>query len=226
MPLSEVAEGVWTDTHPVRIVGMPLSTTMTLLRLPQGDLVVHSPIALTDDRRREVDALGQVRHLVAPNLYHHRWLVEWAAAYPDAELHVAQGLPKKRHDLPAPRVRTLESGAAFSDALEVMPIDGCRLGEVLLFYRPARVLLVADLVHNIGRPEGAWPRFYTKAMGFYDRVAQSRMLRWTAYSDPAAARRSVDRVLAWDFTTVIVGHGTPVTAGAKDTLAEALSWLG
>lgn len=227
MPLSELAEGVWTDTHPVRIVGMPLSTTMTVLRLPDGDVVVHSPIALTDERRQAVEALGPVRHLVAPNLFHHRWLGDWATAYPAAALHVPLGLPKKRHDLPADRVRTLSSEpGAFADTLEVVPIEGCRLGEIALFYRPARVLLVADLVHNIGRPEGGWTRFYTKTMGFYDRVAQSRMLRWTAYSDATTARQSVDRVLAWDFSTIIVGHGTPVTAGAKAALTDALSWLG
>lgn len=226
MALREIAEGVWIETHPVRIVGMPLSTTMTVLRLSEGDLVVHSPVALTEERRRAVEALGSVRHLIAPNLFHHQWLMEWATAYPAADLHVPRGLPKKRADLPASRVRTLDSAAVFRDALDVVPIDGCRLGETAVYYRPARVLLVADLVHNIGRPEGGWTRFYTTTMGFYDRVAQSRVLRWTAYSDTAAARRSVDRVLSWDFSTVVVGHGTPVRDGAKDALAAALSWLG
>lgn len=225
MPLSEIAEGVWIETHPVRIVGMQLSATMTVLRLSAGELVVHSPVALTDERRRAVAALGNVRHLVAPNLFHHQWLMDWATEYPDADLHVPRGLPKKREDLPPSRVRTLDS-AAFAGALEVVPIDGCRLGETAVFYRPARVLIVADLVHNVGRPEGGWARFYTKTMGFYDRVAQSRVLRWTAYSDTAAARRSVDRILDWDFSTIVVGHGTPVTTGAKDAFASALAWLG
>ncbi|HEU5077465.1 MAG TPA: DUF4336 domain-containing protein [Polyangiaceae bacterium] len=226
MPLSSVAEGVWTDTDPVRIVGMPLSATMTLLHLNEGELLVHSPVALTEERRQAIAALGTVSHLVAPNLFHHQWIMDWALAYPAAELHVPYGLPKKRQDLPASRVKTLEAGAEFAGALEVLPIDGCRLGETALLYQPARVLLVADLVHNIGRPDGAWTRFYTQTMGFYDRVAQSRVLRWTAYSDTAAARRSADRILDWDFSTLVVGHGTPVRQGAKDALREALSWLG
>ncbi|HEY6722691.1 MAG TPA: DUF4336 domain-containing protein [Polyangiaceae bacterium] len=226
MPLSEIAAGVWTETHPVRIVGTQLSTTMTVLRLSEGELAVHSPVALTEERRRSVDALGSVRQLVAPNLFHHQWLREWATTYPGAELRVPHGLPKKRPDLPADRVRPLDAAAVFADAIEIAPIDGCRLGETAVYYRPARVLLVADLVHNIGRPEAGWTRFYTKTMGFYDRVAQSRVLRWTAYSDAAAARRSLEHVLEWDFTTIVVGHGTPVRDHAKDTLAGALRWLG
>lgn len=226
MPLSKVAESVWTDTSPVRIVGTKLSATMTVLCLPGGDLVVHSPGALSDERRRSVDALGTVRHLMAPNLFHDKWLGEWAAAYPSAELHVPAGLAKKRRDLPGDRLKSLEAGPAFTDTLELVPIEGCRLGETVVFYRPARVLVVADLVHNIGRPEGTWTRLYTKAMGFYDRLALSRALRWTAFSNGAAARRSVDRVLALDFDSVIVGHGTPVHEDAKAALASALEWLG
>ena len=92
-------------------------------------------------------------------------------------------------------------------------------------YAPARALVVADLVHNVGRPEGAWTRFYTRTMGFYDRVALSRVIRWVGFSDRAAARASVDAVLARDFDRLVVGHGAPLAAGAKEALAAAYAWL-
>lgn len=66
---------------------------------------------------------------------------------------------------------------------------------------------------------------HTKAMGFYDRVALSRMIRWTAFSDRAAARRSIDQLSALPFDRVIVGHGTPVQTGAKEAIANAFHWL-
>ena len=62
-------------------------------------------------------------------------------------------------------------------------------------------------------------------MGFYDRLALSRMLRWAGVSDRSALRRSVDRVLALPFDRLIVGHGAPVTGGAKEALAAACAWL-
>jgi hypothetical protein len=61
--------------------------------------------------------------------------------------------------------------------------------------------------------------------GLYDRVAISKALRWTSFSDKAAARRSVDALLALPFRNLIVGHGTPVTEGAKDALRGAFAWL-
>jgi hypothetical protein len=104
-------------------------------------------------------------------------------------------------------------------------IDGFRLDETVLVHQPSATAIVADLVHNVGQPGGAWSKFYTKAMGFYDRVALSRMIRWTSFSDRAAARRSLDALLALPFDRLIVGHGVPLSDGAKDALADAFSWL-
>ena len=109
--------------------------------------------------------------------------------------------------------------------VDELPIAGFRLQESVLLYAPARALVVADLVHNIGRPAHGWTRMYSRMMGFYDRVALSRAIRWGAFSDRAAARRSVDELLARAFDGLVVGHGAPVATGGRDALAAAYAWL-
>jgi len=218
-------DGVWLASDPVRIVGMRLSATMALLRLGDGSLLVYSPVALTPERRAAVEALGRVAHVYAPSLYHHRWAVDWAAAFPSARVHAPARLAKREPDLRIDRALGSAAEPAFTGVLDEVHIDGCRLDETVLFYRPARTLVVADLVHNVGRPDGAWARLYTRAMGFYDRVALSRMLRWAAFSDRAAARKSLDAVLALPLERLVVGHGEPLAAGAKEALAAAYAWL-
>ena len=225
MQLTQFDEGVWVDSQPVSIVGMELTTTMTVLRLRDGELLLYSPISLTPERQAAVSALGRVAHLYAPNLFHHLYVGAWAAAFPDARLHAAEGLTKKRKDLRIDRVHGGPREPAFTDLVDEVRIEGCRLGETALVFRPARLLLVADLVHNVGRPQGAWTKLYTRAMGFYDRVALSRVLRWTAFSDRSAARRSIDQLLGMPFERAIVGHGTPLRAGAKEALTSAFAWL-
>lgn len=222
--LSPLAEGVWVDRDPVTFLGLHLSVNMTVLKLPDGSLVLYSPIRLTPERRASIDALGPVAHLYAPNVMHHSWLGEWAAAYPSARVHAPPGLEKKRRELRVERVHGSPE-PAFDGALDEVRIEGFRLEESVLVHRASQTLVVADLVQNIGRPEHAWTRFYTTAMGFYDRVALSRFIRWTAFSDRQAARRSLDAVLALPFEHLIVGHGTPVTSGAKAALAAAYAWL-
>jgi len=223
--LTPLADGVWIDTAPVSILGTRLTATMTVLRLGDGSLLLHSPLALTPERRAAVEALGAVAHLYAPNLYHHLRIGEWAAAFPRARLHAPASLARKRPDLRIDRSHDTAPEPAFAGIIDELPIAGLRLGESVLVHRPSRTLVVADLVHNIGTPQGAWTKLYTRAMGFYDRVALSRMLRFTAFSDRAAARRSLDALLALSFERVVVGHGAPIDAGAREALAGAYAWL-
>jgi hypothetical protein len=166
-----------------------------------------------------------VAHLYAPNLYHHLHIGEWAAAFPSARLHAPAGLAKKRGDLRIDRDHNAAPEPAFAGVVDELRIEGFRLEESVLFYRPASTLGVADLVHNIGRPQHRWTKFYTRRMGFYDRVALSRMIRWTAFSDRAAARRSLDELLSRSFDRLIVGHGAPLAAGGREALVTAYSWL-
>jgi hypothetical protein len=153
------------------------------------------------------------------------WLGDWTAAFPDACVHALGTLRKKRPELRIDRVHGAESASGFDELIDELHIDGCRLKETVLLYRPTRTLIVADLVHNIGRPDDGWTKIYTRSMGFYDRVALSRVLRWTAFSDHAAARRSLDALLALPFERLVVGHGTPLARAAPEALADAYAWL-
>lgn len=224
--LRPFGEGVWLSTDPVRILGMKLTATMAVLRLRDEGLLLWSPVAMTAERRAAVEALGSVAHLYAPNLYHHLHIGEWAAAYPSARLHAPADLAGKRPDLRIDRVHGAADGREdFSDTIDELPIDGFRLQESVLVHRPTRALLVADLVHAVGRPQHGWTVAYTKMMGFYDRVALSRMIRWSAFSDRSAARRSLDALLELSFDRLIVGHGEPLETGAHAAVRAAFEWL-
>jgi hypothetical protein len=224
-PLTRLAEGVWLASEPVRIIGMRLSATMTVLELPRSELLLYSPVAMTPGRRAAVEELGTVTHLYAPNTYHHVWIGQWVEAFPAARVHAPAALRKQRPELRINRAHDVEPLRGLDATLDEVHIDGFALGESVLHHRPSGTLLVADLVHNIGRPTHTWTSLYSRAMGFYDRVAISRAIRWGAFRDHAAARRSVDRVLACSFDRLVVGHGAPIDGGAHEALVTAYEWL-
>ena len=223
------AEGVWRAQAPVRFLGLQLTSTMVVLRLADRSLLVFSPLALTPQRRAAVDALGTVAHLYAPNLFHHLWIGDWAAAFPAAHVHAPPGLTKKHPGLRVDRWHGPGSDPApeltASGGIEELPVDGFRLRETALFHHPTRTLVVADLLQNIGRPTHGWTTTYARLMGFYDRTALSRFIRWTAFNDRKAARRSVDALLDRAGERLIVGHGEPLVTGGHDALAGAYAWL-
>jgi hypothetical protein len=222
--LSAFADGVWYDTGASRFLGMRLTATMTVLRVGDG-LLVHSPVQMTPERRAAVEAIGRVAHLFAPNTFHHQWLGEWSQTFPGATVHAPSELAGKRPDLRIDRFHDQGSECDFGGVITEARILGFRLRETALIYRPGRTVVVTDLVHNIGRPTHAWTKLYSRVMGFYDRVAMSRVLRWSSFDDKGAARESVDALLGHEFDGLIVGHGDPIPLIGREALARATSFL-
>jgi hypothetical protein len=180
---------------------------------------------MTPERSAAVAALGEVGHLYAPNTFHHAWIGQWAGAHPRAVVHGPAALRRKRSDLTIGRAHDAPDAGVIDDAVLEVHVDGFRMEETLLLHRRSDSLIVTDLFHNIGTPPERWTKVYATAMGFYGRVALSRAIRWTAFRDARAARRSVDEVLAQPFSRIVVGHGAPIVDDAKVSMAEALAFL-
>jgi hypothetical protein len=139
-------------------------------------------------------------------------------------VHAPEALVNKRKDLRIDRVHGSGSDAFGGELVEI-PVAGFRLRETAIVHVPSRTAIVTDLVHNVGRPADRWTKIYAKLMGFYDRVALSRMLRWTAFDDRGAARQSIDTLLSASFEGLIVGHGTPIATHGPELLATAMEFL-
>jgi hypothetical protein len=204
---------------------MRLTATMAVVEMAKGSLLLFSPVEMTPERREAVESLGTVAHLYAPNTFHHLWIGAWAKAYPGAKVHAPRALRAKRPDLPIAREHDHGASDDLSAVFDEIHIDGFVLEETALVHRPSGTLMVADLVHNVGRPKHLWTAMYSRAMGFYDRVAISRAIRWTAFHDRAAARRSIDTISGCNFDRLVVGHGPPISTGARAALLGAYSWL-
>src|SRR5688572_26304344 len=98
--LEPFADDVWTTHRPQRFWGLECGTRMTVVRLSDGGLFVHCPVALDAALRRELDALGPVKVVVASSLFHHLYVMDFVRAYPDATVWACPGLHKKRPDVP------------------------------------------------------------------------------------------------------------------------------
>ena len=67
--LTAIDENVWEAEHPLSLAGVQLGHRMTVIRLADNELLLHSPVPLSDDLERELQELGEVRYVVAPQSF-------------------------------------------------------------------------------------------------------------------------------------------------------------
>lgn len=223
--LRKLDENLWVADQPLNFVGLAVGARMTVIRLEDGALWVHSPLRLTPERREAVEALGPVRFLVAPNKFHHLFIGEWMTAYPQARAYAAPGLPEKRKDLRFHAVLSEAPPSEWARQFEVLPWRGApTLNEVVFFHRASRTLVLTDTAHNFGPDVAPFTRFVFKAAGGYGRLSTSVLDR-LLNRDRTAARSTVDTILKWDIQRVIVAHGHIVEQDGARAFRDAYAWL-
>lgn len=215
------AEDLYIAHGELKMPALDLGTRMTVVRLPDGGLWLHSPIRLDEDDHARLAELGPVKHVVAPNLYHHLFVDACLARYPDAALHLAPGFDAKRPELKPATVLGDSPPAAWGGVFEQVLLGGMpRMQEVVFFHRPSKTLIVTDLLFNLGRPKG-FAGLFTRLTGAYGKLAVTRILR-LLIKDKAAFGASVARVLEWDVERVTLTHGDVIDTDARARVEAAL----
>lgn len=211
---------------PLRYLGVQMGRRMTVVRLATGGLWIHSPVPLDHQLRGELADRGPVRFVVpASDLHGHLFMEQYRAAYPDARLFAAPGLADKRKDLTFDGELGPTPDASWAEDLDQAPLEGHRLGEIEFFHRPSRTLIAGDLIFNVGSDRPLLTRLFCNGLRLRRRVGPTPMFR-SSVRDKPAARRSLDRILAWNFDRVIPGHGDIIDSGGHRAVEEGLGgWL-
>jgi len=218
--LVAIAPGLWAvELH--RPSGVRLRLRMTVAR-SDGGLWLHSPIAIDEALAGALAELGEVRHIVAPNRFHHWYAGAAKRRYPGASLWAAPGLRAKRPNLAFDR--DLHEDGFSSEGIEATFIEGARpWSEHVFFHGESATLICTDLLFNIPEERHTPTRWLYRAIGSFGRFRTNRI--WPLLADDRAAlSRSLERLLRWDVRRVVMAHGDPIEIG-PDGLRTALSGL-
>ena len=195
---------------------------MTLLRRADGSLLVHSPVVLDQVLRGQIDELGEVSAVVAPNLWHHLFFEDFVACYPAASACVAPGLGEKIPGLAAyPSIDAVDWLPDFDvHMVQGLPI----LNESAWFHRATGTLVLTDMLFCFG-PENTWfTRLFARAQGMYQKLGFSRSMKLTI-QDRAALAESVRVVAHWDIQRIVLAHDQLIESDAREQFLKAFSWL-
>jgi hypothetical protein len=205
--------------------GVRIGTRTSLVRLRDGRLWVHSPGPVGDAGFEAIAKLGEVAHVVAPNLLHNLFVKEWLARHPGTTLHAPVGFEQKLANTPFEPL-TDTAPAAWAGAIDQVPVAGApRMNETAFVHRASRTLLLTDLCFNLQRSDSFATRLFLRVAGALGRFGPSRFARFLMKDKPAV-RKSVDRILALDFDRVIVTHGEVLERGGHEAFRQAFAWLG
>jgi len=222
--MRQLDSDLWIADAPLRFLGLEVGTRMTVIRLPDSRLLLHSPIPTAPELVGEVKALGPVAYLVAPNRFHHLFVGAWQRACPDAELHVAPGLEKKRPDLAPAGILGDEPQPGWKEVLDQVCVRGMPLlNDVAFFHRPSATLLLTDLAFHIGPCSAPMTRLAFRLAGAYGRLTPT-ILERLLLRDREAFRRSLEQILEWPFERVVVAHGEVCERDAREQLARGYAW--
>ena len=226
--LQAFGEELWLASGGItEVAGFRYPTRMAVVRLTDGGLFVWSPVALTDELRAAVDALGEVRRLVAPNSLHHLFLAQWRLAYPRATLYAAPGLRERRLDLAFDADLHDAAHPEWAADLDQVQVRGSLITtEVVFFHRPSRTVLFTDLIQHF--PE-AWFSGWRGVVARLDLMAapepQAPRKFRASFVDRRSARAALDRILDWPADRVVMAHGEPILADGRAFIERTFRWL-
>jgi uncharacterized protein DUF4336 len=175
----------------------------------------------TPKRSNELAQLGSVESIVWPSWWHDLYMRAWASAYPAAKLYVAPALNGARRSLTIAGI--LSEDEHPWPGVELVNVDQLStfFDEFVFYHRPSRSLIVADLIVNVGYDVPLSSKMLFRLIGAYPgpRIPWSYRI---AIRNKKRLREKLDRVFAWDFDAIVVGHGGVVRTGGKPAFQRAV----
>lgn len=210
--MRQIGQDLWVFEKPFRLFGADFGNRMTVVRMADGSLFVHSPVEFDPGLAGALAELGHVRWIVTPNCFHGLYIDDWLAAFPSAQYFAPAGVKASTVAVATPLD---DSASLWSADVAQLRVGGIpKLNEYVFFHRPSKSLILTDLAFNIGPDVSLWTKIFFTLNDAYGKFGPSRLMR-SMVEDPAALAISLREMLVLDFENIVVSHGCVVAEDAK-----------
>ena len=201
---------------------MPLPRSMTVYRMRNGDLWIHSAIALDETRQRQLEKLGRPAYLVVPSTMHRLDAPVYKQTYPSIRV-VCPEAARKKVEQKVPVDNSCEREFQGTE-ITVHKMPGAKpieLAYELPLAGGGQVLVFNDLLVNVDHPQGFLGKFLSLIgrVGAFRSPPSNKLIllddrkKFHAWLDEQAKRS--------DIRLITVAHGEPVTERIPERLREA-----
>jgi Domain of unknown function (DUF4336) len=221
------ADSLWTATTPIRFAMTWFPHVMTVVRLTDGRVLLHSPGKPSDHLRREIARIGRVSDVVAPNWFHDLYLREYRDFYPDAAFWGPAFLQRRQRSIINCALDVTTRPPWYAELPYVSLSGLLSFDESAFFHVATRTLIVADLLMNasVGNDAPIVTRLGYRLFGLDGRLRVFPILQWFGVSSRASLGATAQQIFAWNPERLVVGHGRPLEEHVTVKLSAALRWL-
>ena len=205
LPVERLEDNLWRVQGSLK--GMALKRVMTMVRLADGRLVIHSACNLEDQAMTDVEAWGRPAILLVPNRFHRLDAPAWVARYPDLEVLCPKGSRRQVEDI----VRVDGDYDAFNgdESVSLEHLDGTRKGEGVMTVRSGlgTSLVFNDALFNMPHGHGIPGFIFRHITASTGGPKVSRLFRMLAVKDKQAFAAHLLRLADTpDLVRIIVSH--------------------
>jgi hypothetical protein len=228
--LKPIAKDIWGHEADIKLpLGMRMPGRATIMRVNDdgGELAIYSPLPIDDDMGKKIDALGDVRYLIAPNMVHWMYLGGAKKRYPKAKVFGPPGLEKKlKGSVDFEALPSSGHIKEVGDTLRFVLVEGSpKMNEHLILHQPSGSLVVGDLLFNIHECDSFGMRIFLRFLSrAWKKPAQTSFWKFLT-KDHSATARTIQDVLTWDFERVVVAHGRVIEDDAREVSRRCLTWM-
>jgi len=232
--LKPVCPDIWIVDGPAVRFGafgltVPFPTRMTLIRIEDGRLFVHSPTRLTEALKQEVAEIGTPAWIIGPNRLHYTWLTDWHDAYPQAQISLAPKVESQArkafpfaHELGRPGAKYPWEGQ-----IDTLAVEGRFMTEMIFFHKASRTLVLTDFIENFdpAKVDSGFVRLLARLGGVLDPDGAMPVDMRFSYSK-CRLQAAVRTLIGWNPERIILSHGRWYTHDGQRELKRAFRWLG
>jgi len=205
---------------------MPFTTRMTVVRLSDGDLFLHSPTRFDRKLADQLQHLGSVRHLISPNQFHYAHIGEWLEAFPDAVAWASPGVRKRsrarRVEIRFRRDLDLNPPDEWRNELDQTLFPGGYFKEFIFFHRESESLIVTDAIIDIelDKMDEPW-RTLTRISGMCHPRGQVFFgMRLPLLLQRKKTAAAISKVRAWQPRRILLSHGRCFDVNANEVISR------
>lgn len=224
-PIQELSENLW------RVEGdtphLPLRRVMSVVRLQDERLLIHSAIALDDEAMKKLDSWGTPSILLIPHARHLTDAPRYKYCYPSLRVYAPPAVVNKAREVVKVDGTFADAPLDSSASLELLDGTAEAEGALLVHSSDGTSVILNEVVFDLEPPKSSIVRVAMKVAGFGPGPRVPPVAKFELVKNDESLAQHLERLAAIpDLVRLIVGHGRmsegPAAAAALRQAATTL----